>query len=182
MEEQEALRRLKRRQERALMWFIQRYTPYVTTIQTRILGSLASSADLEELASDVFLVLWDKADAIEPDKVKPYLGSVARNKAKAFLRAAGRALPLEDDVLLIAGQTPEETLEARELAVFLRTALDAMDEPDREIFYRYYDYFQPVAKIAAALNLNPATVKTKLHRGRKKLKDALIQGGYTVED
>lgn len=182
MEELEALNRLQRHEERALLWFIQRYSAYITAIFRRTLGASATAADLEELVSDVFWILWDKAAAIAPGKVKAYLGSVARNKARDFLRRGGETLPLEEDVLLISPETPQQTLEARELAAYLRAAIDAMDDPEREIFYRHYQDFQPISAIAAALDLNPATVKTKLHRGRKKLKEALRTGGYTVED
>lgn len=182
MEELEALQRLQRKEERALLWFIERYSAYVTAIFRRMLGASATAADLEELASDVFFILWSKAAAIEAGKVKAYLGSVARNKARDFLRRRDGSLPLEEDVLLISPETPQQTLEARELAACLRAALDAMDDPEREIFYRHYQDLQPISEIAAALELNPSTVKTKLHRGRKKLKEALRTGGYTVED
>lgn len=182
MEELEALQRLQRKEERALLWFIERYSAYVTAIFRRMLGASATAADLEELASDVFFILWSKAAAIEAGKVKAYLGSVARNKARDFLRRRDGSLPLEEDVLLISPETPQQTLEARELAACLRAALDAMDDPEREIFYRHYQDLQSISEIAAALGLNPSTVKTKLHRGRKKLKEALRTGGYTVED
>lgn len=125
MEELEALIRLQSKEERALLWFIARYSAYVTAIFRRMLGASATPADLEELASDVFFILWSKAAAIEAGKVKAYLGSVARNKARDFLRRRDGSLPLEEDVLLIAPQTPQQTLEARELAACLRAALDA---------------------------------------------------------
>ena len=182
MEEYEALQKLKHRQERALVWFIKRYTAYVSTILSRILGAYATPFDLEELASDVFLVLWNKADSIAPGKVKAYLGSVARNKAKDFLKSAGREVPLKEDVLLISGESPEHTLEQQELIAYLQAAIAAMEDTEREIFYRYYNFYQPVATIATEMKLNPSTVKTKLHRGRNKLKDALRKGGYLVED
>ena len=125
MEELEALNRLQSKEERALLWFIERYSAYVTAIFRRMLGASATPADLEELASDVFFIFCNKAAAIEAEKVKAYLGSVARNKARDFLRRGGKTLPLEEDVLLIAPQTPQQTLEARELAACLRAALDA---------------------------------------------------------
>lgn len=125
MEELEALIRLQSKEERALLWFIARYSAYVTAIFRRMLGASATAADLEELASDVFFILWSKAAAIEAGKVKAYLGSVARNKARDFLRRRDGSLPLEEDVLLISPETPQQTLEARELAACLRAALDA---------------------------------------------------------
>lgn len=134
MEELEALQRLQRKEERALLWFIERYSAYVTAIFRRMLGASATAADLEELASDVFFILWSKTAAIEAGKVKAYLGSVARNKARDFLRRRDGSLPLEEDVLLISPETPQQTLEARELAACLRAALDAMDDPEGRFF------------------------------------------------
>ena len=49
MEEREALKRLKHREEDALAWFIDRYTAYVSTIVSNILGPAAASADLEAI-------------------------------------------------------------------------------------------------------------------------------------
>ena len=158
LEEREALKRLKHREEDALAWFIDRYTAYVSTIVSNILGPAAASADLEAIASDVFFAFWTHAKEIRPGKAKAYLGSIARNKAKESTRKTGRELPLEDDMLVISSGTPE-----------------------REIFLRYYYFYQPVSTIAEEMGLEPANVKTKLFRGRKKLKEVLEKGGYFVE-
>lgn len=182
MEEREALKRLRHGEEQALVWLIERYGPYVNTIVFQILGSFATVSDMEEVSSDVFFTLWNNAGRIADGKTKAYLGGIARNKAKEWVRKAGRELPLEGDVLLISGEDPEHTLTKREQARFLKNAILSMDSPQREIFLRYYYYCQPVAAIAEALSLNPATVKTKLHRGRKKLREQLIKGGYFVEN
>ena len=158
MEEREALKRLKHREEDALAWFIDRYTAYVSTIVSNILGPAAASADLEAIASDVFFAFWTHAKEIRLGKAKAYLGSIARNKAKESTRKTGRELPLEDDMLVISSGTPE-----------------------REIFLRYYYFYQPVSTIAEEMGLESANVKTKLFRGRKKLKEVLEKGGYFVE-
>ncbi len=182
MDEHRALRELKRRNEKALIWFIDRYSAYVNTIIYNIAGSSLSSADIEEISSDVFLILWINAEKISAGKAKAYLGGVARNKAKERMRKAGADLPLEDDLILISGENPELAFAERELARFLQKAILAMPYPEREIFIRHYYYFQSVSQIAGELDMNPSTVKTRLHRGRKKLKEALSKGGYTIEE
>ena len=116
LEEREALKRLKRREEDALAWFIDRYAAYVSTIVSNILGPAAASVDLEAIASDVFFAFWTHAKEIRPGKAKAYLGSIARNKAKESARKTGRELPLEDDMLVISAGTPEHELERREQA------------------------------------------------------------------
>ena len=110
MEEREALKRLKHREEDALAWFIDRYTAYVSTIVSNILGPAAASADLEAITSDVFFAFWTHAKEIRPGKAKAYLGSIARNKAKESPRNTGRELPLEDDMLVISYGSPEREL------------------------------------------------------------------------
>lgn len=182
MNEQKALRELKCKSEKALVWFIDRYSAYVNTIIYNITGSFLSDADMEEISSDVFFTLWRNAGKITPGKAKAYLGGVARNKAKERLRKAGMELPLEDDLLLISGENPEQAVQEQELARFLREAIKAMPHPEGEIFLRYYYYYQPVSRIAREMGMNLSTVKTRLHRGRKKLKELLSEGGYTVED
>ena len=182
MDEREALRRLKQKDEAALEWFIDRYAAYVSTIVYNVGGASMPGTDIEETASDVFFTLWVNARRVLPGKVKAYLGGVARNKAKEYARSRGMGEPLEDDLIVISDEDVERGFEEREQAGYIRRAVLAMQYPEREIFFRYYYYCQPVADIAADMGLNPSTVKTKLHRGRKKLKDILIQGGYTVED
>lgn len=181
MDEHEALSALRRRDERALEWFIDRYAAYVGAVVANIIASSLSIADAEEVSADVFYTLWVNAKRIRPGKVKPYLAGVARNKAKERLRRCGAELPLEDDVLLLSEDLPERRLEAREQARFIRQAVLAMPQPEREIFFRYYYYCQPVARIAQEMALNPSTVKTRLHRGRQKLKETLTKGGYPIE-
>ena len=173
MTEAKALAQLKRGSEEALAWFIHTYTPYVTTIICNIIGASMDTADVEEVASDVFFALWQNARSIH--SVKGYLGTVARNKAKNKARELRCDLPLEEQLLLIDELTPEHRVEQRELAAAVRRAVLAMRQPDREIFLRFYYYYQSLDQIAAELDLNLSTVKTRLHRGRAKLKDTLIR-------
>lgn len=181
MDENTALKALRRREETALAWFIERYTPYVTTIIFRILGG-AALPDVEEIASDVFLVLWQNAKSIRAGKVKGYLSSTARNKAKERLRRTARELPLVEDVLAAADTDLEYDFERREQGRLVRRAMLKMECPDREIFLRHYYYFQPVSQIAEEMDMNLSTVKTRLRRGREKLKEELRKGGWMDED
>ena len=69
--------------------------------------------------------------------------------------------------LLIADTTREE----RERIV--REAVLAMETTDREIFLRYYYHCQPIAVIAGETGMPESTVKSRLRRGREKLRAAL---------
>lgn len=180
VDENKMLRALKRKDEKALEWFIDHYAGYVNTIIFNIIGSFMTESDIEEVSSDVFLVLWENAKKIEKNKVKAYLGAVARNKAKEKMREKGQDIPLEEDILIISNVDLEQDFEIREQALIVKKAILMMQHPDREIFLRHYYYYQSSAQIAEELEINISTIKTKLRRGREKIKVVLREGGYDI--
>ncbi len=182
MDEKHALQALRQHNETALAWFIERYAPYVNTIIFNIGGGAMSSRDIEEVSSDVFLVLWKNAGKVCPGKVKAYLSGTARNMTKDKLRGIGQELPLEKDESILSDMDIERDLEIREQARLVKHAMLNMEYPDREIFLRHYYYCQPLSVIAKEMELNLSTVKTRLRRGRIKLQDALKKGGFCDED
>ena len=70
MDEHKALQELKRKNEKALIWFIDRYSAYVNTIIYNIIGSSMPGADIEEISSDVFFTLWMNAEKVSHGKAK----------------------------------------------------------------------------------------------------------------
>ncbi len=181
MDEKQALRAVRNGNAEALGWLIDRYTPYVNAIFRRILPG-APEADAEELAADVFLALWHHADKVKPECIRPWLGAVARNKAKNQLRQQSAQSPLEEDQLLLEFDPLQSDAERRELQRAVKTAVLQLGAPDREIFLRHYYYFETVGAIAETMQMNESTVKSRLRRGREKLKTILIQGGFADED
>ncbi len=173
MTELTALKKLQNGSEEALGWFIERYTPYVTTIINHILGACMDRSDVEEVASDVFYKLWEHAEDVHSPK--GFLGTVARNLAKNKCREIGYELPLEEQILVVDELTPETRIEKKELDRAVKRAVLEMPQPDREIFLRFYYYCQPLEAISADMGINLSTVKTKLRRGRIRLRGALTQ-------
>jgi len=176
MREERILQKLRQGDPAALEALMDRYIPYVSTIVWNILRSAMSKEDAEEVVSDVFLAAWNQAGDIQPGLTKAWLGAVARNKAKTKLRSIGKELPLEEDILEIPDeQTPVTAAERKEEQRLLRRAVDQLGEPDHEIFLRHYYYAQTVSEISREMHLNPSTVKTKLSRGRQRLKALLMR-------
>lgn len=175
MEERELLRRLVRRSASALERAMNQYGAYVAAVVSNVLGSAGTREDVEELASDVFFSLWEHAQSIKPGKLKPWLGAVARNRARDFLRRVKPVLPMDEDVLTIPTDSPERQALAEAQKRELLEAVEAMPEPEREIFLRYYYLYESMEAIALRMGLPLGTVKSKLHRGRKTLRDRLTE-------
>ena len=182
MTEEQALRQMKQGSQDALAWFIQRYGAYVSTIIHNIIGQRMSNADVEEVASDVFLALWNNAGKILPNAARSWLATVARNTARSRLRRASDTLPLDEEAVIVDDRTPEAALERREQAVRVRMALLSLNPVDREVFLRFYYYYQKTADIAADMGLNESTVRTKLSRGRARLRDFLLRAENEPEN
>lgn len=174
MTEEQALRHLKRGSQTALEWFIDRYGGYVTAIIRGIIGQSMTVADVEEVASDVFLAFWNSAGRVHSGSAKAYLAATARNSARNKLRQLAPTVPLPEELVLVDPHTPQGLLEQREQAAAVQWALLAMEDTDREIFLRYYYYYQKIGQIAATMDMKESTVKSRLSRGREKLKAFLL--------
>ena len=81
-------------------------------------------------------------------------------------------------MILVSGDVSQRRLEKEEAKRLLWQALDALGSPDKEVFLRFYYYEQSIPAIARDMKLNREAVKSKLRRGRAKLKTILEEGGY----
>ena len=169
LEERELLRRLRRGDPSALEELMDRDMGFACGLAGSVLRG--RPRDAEEVVSDAFLALWEHAGQVEPGKLRPWLGRVVRNKALNRLRALGGELPLEEDWLALEPDRrpgPAEAVEQAERAELIRALLNGLPPQDRAIFLRHYYYGQTAADIGAAL-----------HRGRRKLKELLMERGYS---
>ena len=171
-----ALTQLQSGDQQALEWFIDRYGNYVGTVVNSVLQNCMSREDVEEVAADVFVTFWKSAKNLVPINLKGYLSRVARSLALRKLREKSQELPLEEDVLFIEENSLIEKLDQEQRDQRVREAVLSMTQPDREIFLRHYYYCQSVAVIAEKMKMNPSTIKTRLKRGREKLRQYLT--GY----
>jgi len=178
MTEQTMIRKIRARDPAGLEALMDRYIPYISAVVWNILRFAMQPEDAEEVVSDVFLAAWNQAEDLHSGKVKAWLAAVARNKAKNKLRNLGNDLPLEEDSLELPEQaSPEAELTRTEERFLVNWAVNGLPDPDKEIFLRHYYHAQTVREIAAEMTLNESTIKTKLRRGRAKLKETLTRWG-----
>ena len=157
------------------------YACYTAAVLGNTLKGRASREDLEELLSDVFLSLWRSREGLDPEKsLKSWLAAVARNRAVDFLRRKKETHPVPDG-LPDPALGPEEQAERREAEERLRALVESMEEPDRTLFLRYYYEEEPLDQVCRALQMRPSTARSRLCRGRRKLKERLTQEGGMLD-
>lgn len=182
VEEQKLLTNLKKRKRDSLEKLIEVYTPYVNVIVYNIIGRVMTKEDIEEVISDVFISLWKHAASLDNEKgtLRTYLGATARNCAKNKLREVSLHIELDENIIAQADAV-ETDFEQKEKNRLLLDMITELGEPDSEILLRYYYYDESIKKISQCIGLCQSTVKTKLARGRHKLKEALQKGGSAIE-
>ena len=178
MDDVQLLHMLQKSEPGALSAAIEKYTAYVSTVISNQLGLKGGREDIEELTANVFVSLWENRNTIHTGKLRGWLGTVARNEARSFLRKKRLLTVSPEDVILVSGDVAQKLLEKDEARRLLQQALDSLGQPDKEVFLRFYYYDQSIPDIAREMRLNREAVKSKLRRGRTKLKDKLTEGGY----
>lgn len=178
MDDKTLIRKLQKGSTGALDALIRRYTPYISACAYRVLASLPRE-ELEEAVADTFVELWRHAGSLDPERpLRPWLATVASNKAKNRLRAYSPTAALSEEAP--APMDLQRQAEERETWEALRRAVDRLNEPERTLLLRYYYEGEKLKTIAAELGMNLSTAKTKLRRGRLLLREEL-QGKEGVE-
>ena len=92
----------------------------------------------------------------------PYLSTV-------LYHMAGNSLPKEDIELSDGKNFMEENFHNN----YVWETVMSLGEPDSEIFVRRYKFDEKIKDISKAMGLNISTVKTRLSRGKRKLRKML---------
>ncbi len=178
MDELKLLHNLKSGKRNSLEDVIRLYTPYVSAVIYNTIGWVAPKEDMEEAISDTFLLLWQHACDIDAEKgcIRSYIGAVARNTAKNKLRSIRVNAELDENIVSDFHEPHQRLVENEERDCLLKY-IAALGEVDSEIFLRYYYYHTKIRTIAEVMHIPVSTVKSKLARGKEKLKKAILQDG-----
>ena len=135
---------------------------------------LDSDADAEDAVSQAILQAWQSLDKLrDKGAVRPWLVKIAVNCAYAQRRKRGQMVYLED-------VTPEPAAPEISPTGGLWEAVCALPPERRAAVVLFYYEDMPVDEIAKALGVPQGTVKSRLSRARKQLKEMLCdkEGSY----
>ena len=165
------LMQLRNKERGSIDKAIEGYTPYLGTVLYNMVGNRLPKEDIEEIVADVFVMLWKNAEYIDLKKgtIKSYIAAAARNSALKRLNKKKDHVCLDD--IEISDKTPTAEESLTNSAVW--DAVMSLGEPDNEIFVRYYKFNERIRDISKATGINISTIKTRLSRGKRKLKRIL---------
>ena len=137
-----------------------------------------------DVQQDTYVFAYNHLDQLQdPEKVLPWLRSIAVNRAKSVLRKQtpllfteleneeGEGLPEQAD--LSPEASPELSLERKETAELVSEILADLSDGQRAAIAMYYYEQMSVDEIAEALGVANGTVKSHLARGKKKIEEAV---------
>jgi RNA polymerase sigma factor (sigma-70 family) len=162
----------RRGDKRAFVEIVARHQAMVCGIALGILGDFAAS---EDAAQEAFLTAWRKFHGLrEPERLRAWLGQIARNAALGHLRSRRGQESLEDArVVVDEAPQPDEAAANEEEAALVRDSLAKLPETYRLPLVLYYREGQSVRAVAEALDVSDDAVKQRLARGREMLREQM---------
>ena len=186
MTDQEIINLYWARDEKAIGETAGKYGGYCGSIARNILHD---KLDAEECVNDTWLHTWKSIPPNRPHVFPAYLGTITRNLSLSFWRNK-HAKKRQTQKLAIAYEELEECIpervsveeleDSKELGRTLSKFLLQLPPKDACIMIRRYWYLDSISQIAQRYALAEGTVKSKLHRVRKRLQVYLEQEGYPL--
>lgn len=164
--------------ERAFTLLVHRYERELFHFLIRFIGNRAAA---EDVFQEAFLQVHQSIGSFDDGRhFRPWLFTIAANKARDFLRSAARRKTSPLDAVFDAHSTdgtnflellksgaaaPETALESAEVYERVHRTIDQLPSHLREIVLLAYFHQFPYKQIAETLDIPLGTVKSRLHAG-----------------
>ncbi|MBW3624680.1 MAG: sigma-70 family RNA polymerase sigma factor, partial [Armatimonadetes bacterium] len=133
--------------------------------------------DAEDVAQEAFLAAYREiAKLDDPAAFPAWFRTVLRTQCSRHTRKHRPPLLPLDSVMgrACTNPGPQAVAEAGEVQAEVRSAIDALPDPEREVTVLYYMGGHALKEIGAFMDLPVTTVKNRLHAARKRLRERLV--------
>lgn len=152
------------------------YWEYNPIIYHFVLSLLYDKSLAEDLTQSVFLKIWERREAINPElSFEAYLYTVARHLVYKETEKAvcETSLDWTEVADMHDGALLEKKLEAKSLKDYIEKLINQLPSARREIFYLSRREHLSQKEIAERLSVSEKTVETQLYRALRFLKEQL---------
>ena len=142
---------------------------YTRNIFRFLYKSLKDEEAVNDIVQDCYLKLWQNRDKVNPQKIKPWLFSVAHNTLLNYLKSTSRKVQLGEH------HPVPQVFQKHEFdtKVILERVLNELPSLQKSILLlrdlEGYEY----REIGEILELNESQVKVYLFRARQRVKDSI---------
>jgi RNA polymerase sigma-70 factor (ECF subfamily) len=193
MDEQELISKSRAGDVEAFNSLVERYERLVYNVVLRMMGD---SAAAEDVTQDAFLSAYRAIGKFRGGSFKAWLLRIATNCCRDRFRAAQRSRALSLDALMLeaeppfladGSESPEEYALRRELGRTLGEGLRTLPEDQRLVVILCDIQELSYEEAAEAAGCSLGTVKSRLNRGRTRLRDYMLQrrellpGGFRLD-
>lgn len=172
--EQKWMKKIKQGNRRAFKQLFNHYSDYAHRIAYAMMKNPHDAADVVQ---ETFIKMFRYAETFQENQpFQPWFYRILVNEAKRLLKKkSNEATQMETEKMDFFHQS-SETGAIDDLAI----AMEQLQEHERTILVLKYIQSFSEKEIAAMLELNVNTVKTRLYRARQKLKSIMERMGYDV--
>ena len=144
------------------------YRAHRSAMLRRAMGALRDHALAEDAVHEAFCRIARHLDSFEgmsEDERRYLCLTIAKNAALNILRDRGASVPLREDLPAVPGSV--------ELGMDLDDAIRALEEGHRQVVLLRLRYGFDTAQTAKLLGIKQGTVRSRLNRARKILRETL---------
>ena len=159
---------------------------YGEEIKRLIFTYVRDFAVVDDLFQEVFIIVYYNLDSFRGEsELKTWIYRIAINKSKDYLRSFSTRLK---NLMKLQSSSVAEQAANTEMVVMegesqseLGALVLQLPIKYREIIILFYYKEFSVEEISDILHMNKNTIKTRLNRGRSKLKELMVERGYEDE-
>lgn len=154
----------------ALNEIYDQFSSFVYGLALRVIGDARAA---EDVSQDVFVTVWERPDAFDPDRgsLRTWLGTLAHRRAVDHVRReeARRRRAIKD------ASRPETTPDVEEMAMALvtaervRSALAMLPDEQRRAIRLAYFGGKTYRQVAEVLGIPEGTAKSRLRLGLRRI-------------
>lgn len=175
MEEKELLYRSLRGEKEAWGEIVKRYKRAVYGVNLSI---LKDRTEAEDATQETFIKAWDNLDKYDMNrKFSTWLFTVGSNISKNIVRKRNRWSFIDKISLVSKDNDPQSEIKKEERKKGIREALFDLKPKYRAPLIMQFWGELTYEEISEILDVPEGTIKTRLHRGKNKLKDSYQEVG-----
>ena len=170
--------RLVARDCSALTELYDQFGSYVYGLAARVIQDRRAA---EDVSQDVFLSLWERPEAFDPDrgKLRTFVGTLAHRRAIDYVRReeARRRRSARDAAAVVPIPDVDELAMAIVTAEYVREEVERLPREQRDAIELAYFGGRTYRQVADELGIPEGTAKSRMRLGLRHIADALAAKG-----